>query len=239
MLQRVTQAWQPSSGLLCGIYLWCFDWLKVLGWLAAENLSWAWYVHLKKANWSEVLFYSFIKGITLKICILYFVLINSILFNFYVFWSCFRMLAIILVSDFFFFNDSKWTQRMGLQDLLGVVPQTTFHPVQESQRPQFTTFSSNYRQPAAYSNTCCWVVLAHAEDCPCQTGPQSPEHVLQFCPLLREARSGPTAQRCKNSCGATWRTFWRPQPSSKPTDWPFKAETCSSAEEKKTISYAL
>ena len=26
------------------------------------------------------------------------------------------------------------------------------------------------------------------EDCPCQTGPQSPEHVLQLCTLFREAR---------------------------------------------------
>ena len=30
--------------------------------------------------------------------------------------------------------------------------------------------------------------LAHTEDCPCQTGPQSPEHVLQFWPLFREAK---------------------------------------------------
>ena len=57
----------------------------------------------KKTNWSEVLFYNLIKGITLKICMLYFVLINSVLFYFYVFGSCFRILAVILVSFFFFF----------------------------------------------------------------------------------------------------------------------------------------
>ena len=38
---------------------------------------------------------------------------------------------------------------------------------------------------SARSNTA--ARLAHTEDCPCQTGPQSPEHVLQLCPLFREA----------------------------------------------------
>ena len=38
---------------------------------------------------------------------------------------------------------------------------------------------------SARSNTA--ARLAHTEDCPCQTGPQSPEHVLQLCLLFREA----------------------------------------------------
>ena len=48
----------------------------------------------------QVSFRSFLKGITLKICMLCFVLINNIFQTFYVFVSCFRMLAVILVSDF-------------------------------------------------------------------------------------------------------------------------------------------
>ena len=47
----------------------------------------------KKKNWSEVLFYSLIKGITLKICMLYFVLINSVLF-------CFVFMCLDLVLEF-------------------------------------------------------------------------------------------------------------------------------------------
>ena len=41
------------------------------------------------------------------------------------------------------------------------------------------------------------------------TSPQFTDHVLQFCPLLREARSsnGPMEQRYKNDYGATLRTF--------------------------------
>ena len=31
--------------------------------------------------------------------------------------------------------------------------------------------------------------LTHPEDCPCRTGPQSPEHVLQFCALFKKART--------------------------------------------------
>jgi ribonuclease HI/uncharacterized protein YaaR (DUF327 family) len=31
--------------------------------------------------------------------------------------------------------------------------------------------------------------LSHTPDCPCQTGPQTPEHVLQFCPMYKEART--------------------------------------------------
>ena len=34
-----------------------------------------------------------------------------------------------------------------------------------------------------------WLWLAHTEDCLCPGEPQSPEHVLQFCPLFREVRS--------------------------------------------------
>ena len=41
------------------------------------------------------------KGIIVKICTLCFVLINSIVLNLYVFGSCFRTLAVILVSHFF------------------------------------------------------------------------------------------------------------------------------------------
>ena len=31
--------------------------------------------------------------------------------------------------------------------------------------------------------------LTHPEDRPCRTGPQSPEHILQFCLLFRKART--------------------------------------------------
>ena len=44
--------------------------------------------------------YSLIKGITPKILMLCFVLINSLFGKFSVFGSCFRTLAVILVSDF-------------------------------------------------------------------------------------------------------------------------------------------
>ena len=30
--------------------------------------------------------------------------------------------------------------------------------------------------------------LSHTPDCPCETGPQTPEHILQTCPLYQEAR---------------------------------------------------
>jgi hypothetical protein len=31
--------------------------------------------------------------------------------------------------------------------------------------------------------------LSHTPDCSCETGPQTPEHVLQSCPLFQEART--------------------------------------------------
>lgn len=31
--------------------------------------------------------------------------------------------------------------------------------------------------------------LSHTDDCPCGTGPQTPEHILQSCPLHQEART--------------------------------------------------
>ena len=52
----------------------------------------------------------------------------------------------------------------------------------------------------------CRIGLVHTEDCPCahstvlsplqrnQTGPQSPEHILQFCPLRRETRQDHSPQ---------------------------------------------
>ena len=40
----------------------------------------------------------------------------------------------------------------------------------------------------------------------------------------------PTEHHCKNSCGAT-SMFWRPEPSSKPPDWPLEAQPCSEKEE--------
>ena len=45
-------------------------------------------------------FYSLIKGITPKIRMLGFVLINSVILNVYVFGSWFRTQAVVLVSDF-------------------------------------------------------------------------------------------------------------------------------------------
>ena len=50
----------------------------------------------------------------------------------------------------------------------------------------------------------------------CSTGLPSSEE--------QERSSCPTEQRCKNSYGATWRTFWSSQPSFKPPDWLFEAE---------------
>ena len=35
----------------------------------------------------------------------------------------------------------------------------------------------------------CRLGLSHTDSCPCQTAPQSPEHVLQDCPLNEEART--------------------------------------------------
>ena len=52
-------------------------------------------------------FCSLTKGITLKICWFCLVLINSVLLNllkFYLFGSCFRILSVILVSDFLIFS---------------------------------------------------------------------------------------------------------------------------------------
>ncbi|KAK7093513.1 hypothetical protein V1264_007248 [Littorina saxatilis] len=31
--------------------------------------------------------------------------------------------------------------------------------------------------------------LSHTPNCPCETGPQTPEHILQTCPLHQEART--------------------------------------------------
>ena len=31
--------------------------------------------------------------------------------------------------------------------------------------------------------------LSHTVDCPCETDPQTPEHVLQLCPLHKEAQT--------------------------------------------------
>ena len=51
----------------------------------------------KKTDFS----FSLIMGITPKICMVCFILINKCSFEpFYVFGSCFRMLAVVLVSDF-------------------------------------------------------------------------------------------------------------------------------------------
>ena len=44
--------------------------------------------------------------------------------------------------------------------------------------------------------------------------PQSPEHIIQF--FREERSSGLMEQRCKNSYGAPWWPFGRPQTSSKP-----------------------
>ena len=44
--------------------------------------------------------------------------------------------------------------------------------------------------------------------CPCQTGPRSPEHVLQFCPLFREDRQDHSPQSM----------FYSSAPSSEKTD---------------------
>ena len=59
----------------------------------------------------------------------------------------------------------------------------------------------------------------------------SPQHVVQFCSLFREARR----QQCpgKNNNGTTRRAFWRPQPSFAPSHWPFEAEPDWNAERKK------
>ena len=78
----------------------------------------------------------------------------------------------------------------------------------------------------------CRLGLAHCEGWPCQMGPPSSEHVVRsdLSSEKQEWSSGPTEQHCKNSCGAAWWAFWRPQSSSKPPDWPFETEQCSNAE---------
>ena len=66
----------------------------------------------------------------------------------------------------------------------------------------------------------CRIGLVHTEDCPCahstvlsplqrnQTGPQSPEHILQFCPLFRETRQDHSPQS----------TFYSSVPSAEKPD---------------------
>ena len=77
-----------------------------------------------------------------------------------------------------------------------------------------------------------WLWLAHTEDCLRPGEPQSPEHVLQFCPIFREVR---TQQRPHEATlqeqllgNRTRRTL---RPSSKPRDREFEAEPCWNAEE--------
>ena len=54
----------------------------------------------------------------------------------------------------------------------------------------------------------CQLGLARTEDCLCQAEPQSPGHVLQFCPLFREARQDQSPQG----------TFYSSAPSSEKQD---------------------
>ena len=102
------------------------------------------------------------------------------------------------------------------------VPKRRKDPVCCFERRQQTTIFCLRTGHSCLFKHMCWLGLAHIKDCPCQTGPQSPQHFLQFCPLFREARTQqwPMEQCSKNSSGAKLRLFWRLIPSSKPPDWP-------------------
>ena len=54
----------------------------------------------------------------------------------------------------------------------------------------------------------CRLGMAHTEDYPCQTGPQSPDHVLQFFRLFRETRQDHSPQS----------RFYSSSPSSEKSD---------------------
>ena len=86
-------------------------------------------------------------------------------------------------------------------------------PVPESQKDQVHRFEWQQQTTVFHLRTghCCLLQhmcqlgLDHAEDCPCQTGSQGPEHVLWFCPLSEEVgvNDGPKGHCCRGTYGAT------------------------------------
>ena len=76
------------------------------------------------------------------------------------------------------------------------VPKRRKDPVCCFERRQQTTIFCLRTGHSCLFKHMCRLGLAHIKDCPCQTGPQSPQHFLQFCPLFREARMQHVLQFC-------------------------------------------